>query len=71
MRRSFRPSSAPIGVIQKGKDVNWTLATPFVEHIKTLKREYQDNKLLLIDFNDIHALEDKLVAHICLSLIHI
>ena len=41
------------------------LATPFVGHIKTLEREYQDNKLLLIDFNDIHALEDKLVAHIC------
>ena len=65
MRRSLRPSSAPIDGIQKGKDVNWMFATPFVGHIKTLEREYQDNKLLLIDFNDIHALEDKLVAHIC------
>ena len=64
MRRSLRPS-APIGGIQKGKDVNWMLATPFFGHIKTLEREYQDNKLLLIDFNDIHALEDKLVGHIC------
>ena len=61
----MRTSSAPIDGIQKGKDVNWMLATPFVGHIKTLEREYQDHKLLLIDFNDIHALEDKLVAHIC------
>ena len=65
MRRSLRPSSAPIDGIQKGKDVNWMFATPFVGHIKTLEREYQDNKLLLIDFNDLHALEDKLVGHIC------
>ena len=61
----MRRSSKPIGRIQKGNDVNWVLATPFVGHIKTLEREYEDHKLLLIDFNDIHAFEDKLVGHIC------
>ena len=57
--------SPPVGGKQKGRDVKWMLATPIAGHIKTLKREYEANKLLSIDYNDLHALEDNLVAHIC------
>jgi len=57
--------SPPVGGKQKGRDVDWMLATPIAGHIKTLKREYEAKKLLSIDYNDLHALEDNLVAHIC------
>ena len=57
--------SPPIGGKQMGRDVKWMLATPIAGHIKTLQRQYEVNKLLSIDYNDLHALENKIVARIC------
>ena len=57
--------SPPSGSKQKGRDVHWMFATPIAGHIKTLQREFEIDKLIAIDYNDLHALEDNLVAHIC------
>ena len=50
---------------KKGTDVAYAFASPMMAHLNTLKDDYETKKLVHFDFQNLHALEDNLVAHIC------
>ena len=50
---------------KKGTDVSYVFASPMQSHFRALSNEYETEKLIHFDFQDLHALEDNLVAHIC------